>query len=416
MNDAVIHDEVPAGRRLRVAYLVDYVVGGGGERVAVDLALHMAKRHEVMLISSRLDAQAAAHPRFRATIEELRDGGVRFVPGGRTSTFRVWQWLPVVRRMREHRVDVLHSHLFGSNVWAPVLGRFARRPVVVAHEHSPFVRTRKLEIFLNRWHVSRRADAVIAVSEWSKAVLVAHERLESARVHVIRNGIVPSTVDPVVTPCARRELRELIGVPPSAKVVLQVAMLRPEKGHEISIAALAQTVKMSPDVHLVIAGGGTPQNPHGRLRELENLANELEVSSHVHFVGRRDDTRRLMAGADVGLLTSHREALPLAILEYMDSRLPIVSSDVGAIGEAVRSGIDGLLVPPGDVAATAEAVAGALSGARGAVARAESAYERRREEFSVDRMVRKVDGLYTELLRIRQNVDVPKVRRRGADA
>jgi hypothetical protein len=100
----------------------------------------------------------------------------------------VWRWWPLITFLRRERVDILHAHKFGSNAWGAVLGRLARVPVIVAHEHGSDTATRPLRRFIDRSIIGRRADLVVAVSEADRRRLVDAEGLRAGKVRVSRMG------------------------------------------------------------------------------------------------------------------------------------------------------------------------------------------------------------------------------------
>ena len=91
-------------------------------------------------------------------------------------------WRPLVELLRRERVDVVHAHLFGSNVWASVLGRLARVPAIVAHEHMWSYSSSRLRPVIDRELISRFADAFIAVSREGMRQMIEVERIPAGRV------------------------------------------------------------------------------------------------------------------------------------------------------------------------------------------------------------------------------------------
>ncbi len=131
------------------------------------------------------------------------------------------------------------------------------------------------------------------------------------------------------------------------------ARLVPVKAHhDVLIPAFAQLVRQINDAELILIGDG-PQR-----EELQLLMQRLGIESAVHFSGHQDNSRvyEELAKADVYVHSSHEEGLPFAVLEAMAVGLPVVATRVGGVPEAVRDGVTGLLVPPGDVAAFSEAM------------------------------------------------------------
>ncbi len=383
---------------IAVVTLIDYVAGGGAERAAVEIAMRLGPDARSTFVSSRLDASARTHPKYAATIAELEDNGVRWIGLGRTATARFWEWRGLVSLLRRERVTVLHSHLWGSNFWAPTLAALGGVGTVVAHEQTPFLRVGGMrrwgtEVLVNRWVTGPWADAIVVPSAWSRAALVAHEGVPADKIHVIPNAAHPV----VLTPDALAATRAELDPTGDAELIVIAAMLRPEKAQDDLIRAVAALAPARPHLRLLLLGGGTPQRPRGTQDELEALAATLGIADRVRFLGRREDVAQVVAAADVAVLCSRGENLPLAVLEYMEAGTPIVATDVGGVRELVTDGVHALVVAPDDPGALARAIDDALTDRGAAAERATRAQARRREHFDWDTVGAQVRALYDEL-------------------
>jgi len=147
-----------------------------------------------------------------------------------------------------------------------------------------------------------------------------------------------------------------------------------------------------PNAHAVIAGGGDLEE------YLRDLALEMGVSARVHVLGPRRDVPALMHAVDVFAMPSIWEGFGLVLLEAMAAGRPIVASRVATIPEVVVDGETGLLVPPGDPVALAEALALLAHDPPRAKAFGEAGRQRLRGQFSIDKMVGDTELLYRELL------------------
>ncbi|WP_022929777.1 glycosyltransferase family 4 protein [Patulibacter americanus] len=385
-----------APRRLRVLTVIDHLSGGGAERAAVEIATRLAARHDVTVVGSR---EAQDGPAATA----LRDAGLRVLALDRTATRRAWEWAPVVRELRRARVDVLHTHLFGSNAWGPALRRLGGARALVAHEHTPFLRRGGVRAWgaqgaVNPWIVGPFADRVLVPSTWSLRALVDHERVPERKVRVVPNG----APEGVALPAAERAaLRRALGLEPDDVAVVVSAMLRPEKGHATALRALALLRERHPRVRLLVVGGGPAQDREGTGPELRRLASELGVADAVRFAGRREDVPAVLAASDVALLPSDHENLPLALLEHLAAGLPVVATAVGGIPDAVTDGVHALLVPPGEPRAMADALARTLDDPSAARVRAAAGRDRHAERYTWDAVAGAVEAQYVEALGLR---------------
>jgi L-malate glycosyltransferase len=226
---------------------------------------------------------------------------------------------------------------------------------------------------------------VIAVSRDTANISPASKVVD---VRVIYNG-----VDAAPPTRPRAEVRAELGIGPDEVVAIQVANLLPVKAHDILVRALARLRDQGVRL-LMLAVGDGPERPN-----IEALAAELGLGKErLRLLGFRSDVPDLLGAADFFVLPSRMEGLPLAALEAMAQRLPVVTTRVGGIPEVVFDGEHGLLVPSDDPDALAAAM-GKLAndeGLRAALGQAAAA--RARDDFSFERMTDKYDDLYHHLL------------------
>jgi glycosyltransferase involved in cell wall biosynthesis len=361
--------------RLRVLGLVDSISSiGGAERVAASLARELdPERFDRMLCVTR----RASAPTLE---EELRTAGVTLVELERRVTLDVPAWRRFVQFVRRERVDIIHAHMFGSNIWGTVLGRLARVPVVIAHEHGWSYDGRPARRFLDREVVARGADAYIAVSEYDRSQMVRVERIPPRRIHVVPNGIPPLV-------STGHDVRAELGLSTSAAVVGTVCELRREKALEVLIDAAAQL----PAVNVLIVGDG-PEEPNLRAH-----VDAAGVGNRVHMLGRRTDVGDVLASLDVAVCCSDFEAAPLSVMEYMAAGLPVVATRVGGLPDLVREGETGLFVGPRDSTALADAIKGLLESPSERRRLGAAARERQRAEYDFAHFVGRMEQLYVEL-------------------
>ncbi|MEA2375010.1 MAG: hypothetical protein QOD53_1473 [Thermoleophilaceae bacterium] len=374
-------------RRLRVLTLVDRLgTSGGGERLAMRIAMRLdPERFESFYCASRWSEDAAGSDAARAAVDELRAAGVRVLGLGRGSTLAVWSWWPLVRLLRRERIDVLHSHKFGSNVWAAALAPLARVPLFVAHEHTWSFEGQPVRRFLDRELIARSSEAFLAVSREDRRRMIEVERIRPEAVTFVPNGI-----DPLPPGDGERVRREL-GIGPGVPVVGAVAVLRPQKALDVLLRAVAALTPEFPALRVLIAGEGPER------AALESLAAELGIASNVTLLGQRSDVPDLLAALDMAVSSSSYEGTPLAMMEYMDAGLPVVATRVGGVPDLIDDGEHGLLVEPGDPGALAAAIGELLRDPARARAMGGRGRERRRAEFSIEATVRRLERLYEDL-------------------
>jgi glycosyltransferase involved in cell wall biosynthesis len=376
---------------VHVLTLVDHLVTtGGAERLALEIATRLEpSRFRSTLCASRFEISPTIGNDERQVLERVRQAGIGFLPLGREGRVDLWPWRRLAAYVRRERVDVLHAHMFGSNVWGTLIGRLARVPIVVAHEHTWSFEGEPLRRMLDRELIGRFSDAFIAVSRDDQRKMIEIERIPAARIRFIPNGIAPTA------PAAGRDLRAELGVG-SGPLIGAIGTLRAQKAYDVLIRAAASLHEKHPGLHLVIAGGGPERE------RLDTLIGELGLSDVVLMLGRRLDVPNILAELDVAVCASNFEGSPLSVMEYMEAGLPIVATRVGGVPDLIDDGVHGLLVQPGDPLELAGAIDELLRDRPRAAALGARARERRRREFDLDVMVHNMEALYEELLAARR--------------
>jgi glycosyltransferase involved in cell wall biosynthesis len=349
---------------------------GGGERFAAGLAGELARRgDEVTLVVTR-----DIDPSFRSMLEGRE---VEVLELGRDSKLDLRAFRPVRRMLDAGDVDVLHSHMFGSNVWGALFGRLHRVPVVVAQEQTWSYEGqyhRKALDFL----IGRTADAFVAVSQADAERMKRLERVPEEKVYVIPNAFIPRDEGP------SRELRDELGIDPDIPLIGSIAQLRPQKALGVMLEALAM-VQGEPLPHLAIAGDGECRE------ELEARTRALGVEGRVHFLGVREDITTLITSFDLSVLSSDFEGTPLFVVESMSLGTPVVATRVGGLPDQITSGEDGVLVPPQNPEALARGLESLLAD-RDRLAQISKLAMERSREWSLQRIGDRFQGLYRTLI------------------
>jgi glycosyltransferase involved in cell wall biosynthesis len=174
---------------------------------------------------------------------------------------------------------------------------------------------------------------------------------------------------------------------PRVSRLVTVANLRHEKAHDVLLDAIARLAPRHPALRLEVAGDGP------RREALERQARTLGIESRVAFLGHREDIPELLARAHAFVLPSRSEAFPNGAIEAMAAGLPVVASAVGGLLDLIENGCTGVLTPPGDPAALANAIDGLIENPARAAALGRAARDEARR-YSFDRMVSTFEGLY----------------------
>ena len=292
--------------------------------------------------------------------------------------FSAWR---LSRWMRRRRCQLVHFHDAHGLAVGAMAARWAKVPL-------RFI-SRRVDFPLKKNRFSRRKytrdiTAIIAISEGVKKVLIdggVPERL----IHVIPSGIDFSPFRDVPD---RDFLRREFSFGPENYLVGVVAALEDHKGHTYLLQASKILRAKAPNVRVIVVGTGS-------LRwELDRQTRELGVEDMVFFLGFREDVPRILASLDLFVLSSHLEGLGSSILDAMASRLPVVATRVGGIPEVVINGETGLLVPPRDPEALAEAILTLCRDRELAARLGQKGYEIVHEKYSAEAMADRIISLY----------------------
>ncbi len=295
--------------------------------------------------------------------------------------------------------NVVHAHSTKAGLLARPAARLAGVPVVVYSPHAfafagaanPVARAWiiRVERALARW-----TDAVVCVSEGERQLALRARIAPREKLVVIHNGIEPSVFQRV----SRAEARTNLEIEPGTPVIGFIGRLECQKGVSYLLQATARLVSLRASLLCLIVGDGA-------LRlSLMREAEQLGIGQHVRFLGYRPDVPNILPALDVFVLPSLYEGLPYTVLEAMAAGIPVVATDVVGVGDVVRDGTTGLLVPPGDVPALSGAVQRILDdpslGRRLALAGQTEVGSR----FTLRETVSRLESLYLALMRAKKLV------------
>jgi glycosyltransferase involved in cell wall biosynthesis len=355
---------------------------GGAEVLAAQLARRLGSTYRFLFVC--LDELGTLGEGLR------RDGRTVYILGRRPGI----DWRCTVRLARllhQERVDLVHAHQYTPFFYAMTARVFFRRPPVLFTEHGrhhpDYPRPKRM--LVNRL-LLRRRDRVIAVGQAVRQALVHNEGIPGHRADVIYNGIDLSAFEK--TSLDKSAVRRQIGLDEADFVIVQVARLDYLKDHATALRAFAQVVRHRPRARLVLIGDGPERD------RIIQLTHELNLTEQVRFLGLRTDVAMLLPAADLFLLTSISEGIPLTVLEAMAAGLPVVSTRVGGVAEIVEDGITGLLAASGNDAGLAAAVLRLADDRALCDQLGRSGQERARNHFSETSMHARYLRLYGEML------------------
>lgn len=322
-----------------VLQLINSFHQGGSERQAVQLTRLLAE-------SNRYSVHVACLERQGVLLDEALRLNLPEIPEYPLTSFYDLNAAKQLRRfaayLREHRIEVVHTHDFYTNVFGIAAASLARVPVRIAsRRETAGMRTpaqKKVEL-----GAYKLAHAIVCNAEAVRRQLIA-EGVKADKITTVYNGLDLDRLMPLAN-LARDEMLSRFNLPrdEGRLFVTIVANLRHDvKDHPTFLRAARRVREALPEAAFVIAGEGELTN------DMRALAAELGIERDVFFTGRCADVAGLLSVSDVCVLSSRAEGFSNAILEYMAAARPVVATNVGGASEAIVEGETGYLVSAGD--------------------------------------------------------------------
>ncbi|MBA4030739.1 MAG: lipopolysaccharide biosynthesis protein [Planctomyces sp.] len=368
-NDSAPTIHVPASseqRPLRVCHVSLTLKTGGLERLLVDFA----RRYDHERVALTFLAMSDIGP----FAEKIREAGCevhQLKTRGRWNQFHEMNAF-----FRSRQFDVVHTHNTYPHLYATLAARRARVPVVVNTRHGQRL-GHNWRANLQYRLTSKLVDRIVAVSDDAARLCVREDKLPTGIVTRIWNGIDLAQFG------WRGSSQELTAI--------TVSRLSCEKDIGTMLRAVDLVRRQYPAFKLIIVGDGAERAP------LEKLTAELDLSSHVSFLGERHDVPELLAGAGFFVSSSLSEGISLTLLEAMAVGLPVVATAVGGNPEIILPGVTGLLAPAGNAEELARAMLEMCGQRNEWLAMGAAGRERVSEFFHIDRMIDDYTRLYETL-------------------
>ncbi len=303
--------------------------------------------------------------------------------------------LALVRLFRQWRPAIVHTHTSKAGALGRLAARIAGVPFIVhtfhGHIFDGYFPPWQANIFLKMERLlAKLTTRIIALSDGQRQELLTLKIGSEEKLAVLPLGL---ELDPFLTSAAKNgQLRKELGLSDKGKLVGIIGRLVPIKGHEIFLRAARSVAEKLPSCYFLIVGDG-PERP-----KLQGMAEALGISSKVLFLGWRRDLDRVYADLDLCTLSSYNEGTPVSLLEAMAAGVPIVATRVGGVKDLITPPKTGLLVPPGDAQALAEAIITLLNDPEGARRMARAGRERAYPFYDVKALISRMEQFYRKLV------------------
>lgn len=369
---------------ITLAVIISSLTIGGAEQLLLDLLGHMRRDRFIIKIYFLRQPGLLGAEIIKLGFSVRTDIiSSRFDPVG---LFRM------VRMLKADAIEavLLINHL--NTLFFGMLGaRLAKVPVCINWHNETFKRyPYHFATMAGRRVLHLGVDKVVAAAYGHKAYIQRVEKIPDRKIETIYNGVDPSRFG---SDLSKKEAKKRLGIPPESPVVSIIAVLRPDKAHEMFLKAAKTVLAEIKNSHFLIIGDG-PQK-----EKLIRLASDLNISAQVHFLGFRRKLGDILAAVDVNTLSSkpEQETLSVAALEAMSTGIPMVCTEVGFMAEIVLNGKTGYLVPVGDHEAMAKRLTALISDADRLEKMGRAAKRLVAEKLSSTQMARGFENLIVRL-------------------
>jgi glycosyltransferase involved in cell wall biosynthesis len=380
--------------KCNLLYVFDNMEFGGGERVFSQIINRLSgEQYNIMV---------ACLP-TGAFIEKIKGSGAQIKSVDMRNRLNLRVILQLAGLMKGERVDIVHSQGARADFFARMAAKLARVPFVVSTVPMPVegfdvnpIRKFIYTVF-NRFS-ERFVDRFMVVSDALEKMMIEKHRIDPQKVVKIYNGIEKDEYCRPDKEIAyrRSSFRKKSDLGENVPVIGVIGRLVWQKGFKYFIGAIPDVLKEFKDAKFLLVGEGKLED------ELKVKSKKLKLEDKIIFTGFMDDIRDVLASIDILVIPSLQEGLPVVLLEAMAMKKPIVAANIEGIMEILENSVSGLLVPPRDIKALAEAVIDLLKHEDKANQMGLAARRVVEERFGVDIMVQKVEEVYEELLQHNQ--------------
>ena len=364
---------------VRILRVITWLPWGGIEKRMVEVLKRIDRKRFIPMVLCLRSKKGVYE-------EELEKAGIPVMKLNFRSRLDPEGIYSLIKVLKKEKVDIIHSHMYRANIPALIAGKIAgvKGKIIQIHNIEDWKGKREwwMERLFFRW-----ADRIVAVS---RAVMEYEKKfvnIPPEKEVILYNGI--EIHDFHLKPDL--ELKRSLGIPFSAKVIGIVARLHPDKGQDILLEVGREIIREVREVYFLLVGEG------GYRRELEKIASREGIKSRVIFTGGVKDPRPYYSIMDISVLPSVREGFCNVILESLASGIPVVASNVGGNPEVIEEGKEGFLIPYGDREMLKARILTLLKDEELRQKMRERA-RRKAEEFSLERMVRETERLYSSLV------------------
>jgi len=294
--------------------------------------------------------------------------------------------------IRASEFDVIHTHRDLALIFLLQSTIGMKCPAIVANRGTTYpLRFPTLKWFAHR---SKRVDKIVAVSQAVKDSLTKSAHIRPEKIEVVYGGV---DLDEFNYTIDGKPIREEFKISPNESLIGLIAEMHPKKGHKYFLESAKIVLQQFPDARFILVGGG-------KIEPIIHYAKELGIYEKIIFTGFRTDIPQILSAMDISVCSStHGEGLTGTLRESLAMMKPTISTDVAGNSEIIIDKKTGVLVPPKDSKALAEAIIFMLKNKDKALKMAKNGYELVKEKFQNKYRVEKIEKLYYKILGKKKN-------------
>ncbi len=370
-------------RKINIMHVLHHMKMGGAEHVVYDMVQALDK--------DKFDVSICCLDSLGILGEELISKGYKVFVLNRKPGIDFKVSFKLARLYKELNIDIVHSHQYTPYFYA-ANAAILRRVKLIFLEHGRHQPDKvRIKRVIYNFFLRPFTNVIVTNSIALKEALIKYEKMPVNAIEVIPNGVKLKEFD-IIFQIDRDSKRAELGLGKDDIVAGMVARLHPIKDHFTLVKAFKKVVQQEPKAKLLIAGTGELYS------EIEKLINKLMLQNSVKLLGYYEDLFGFLRSLDIFVLASISESAPISILEAMATGLPVVATDVGGVREMVIDNETGILVPPKDVDALAEALLNIIKDPIKRKKMSNMGRKRVEEVYSFEDMIHKYEQLYMSLV------------------
>lgn len=294
----------------------------------------------------------------------------------------------IYKLIKQNSIKVIRTHQYHANLYGRIAGLLAKVPCIVASVHNVYTIDKKIHRRIINHFLARYTDRIVAVSKAVMHDILIYDRISQNKLCVIYNGIEMRSFLNM-----HGNIRDELGIPKNTPLIGTVGRLTPQKGHKFLLEAIKKLKFKFPEIKLLIVGDGPLKN------DLKKYSQTLNIDDKVIFLGLRRDIPNFLSSIDIFVLPSLWEGLSNALIEAMASGKPVIVTDIPPIKEIINSEELGVLIPPENSDAIADALELLLHDKTRSETSGNAAKEKAFSSFTIEKTIEQYTSLFEDILR-----------------